>query len=136
VFQRPVSPAVSALLGTENLIRGEIRALGPTDQVPFAAGLLAGTVELRGLASREGLGYAAIRAEDITLSREPMHSSAQNQLTGVVRAVVPAGPVVRVTIDVGIPLVVLLTSASAEAMGLAAGTPIHAQLKATAVQMF
>ena len=134
--QRPVSPAVSALLGTENLVAGEIRALGPTDQVPFAAGLRAGGVELRGLASREGHGYAAIRAEDITLSREPMHTSAQNQLTGVVRALVPAGPVVRVTIDVGIPLVALLTSASAEAMGLAPGARVHAQLKATAVHLF
>jgi molybdate transport system ATP-binding protein len=136
VFQRPVSPAVSALLGTENMVRGEIRALGPMDQAPFAASLRAGTVELRGFASREGPGYAAIRAEDITLSIEPAHTSAQNQLTGVVRALAPAGPVVRVTIDVGIPLVVLLTSASAEAMGLTTGTRVHAQLKATAVRMF
>ena len=135
VFRRPASPAVAALVGTENLLAGDIRALGPTDEVPFPARLRTTVVDLRGLATREGPGYAAVRAEDISLSREAIHSSAQNQLAGVVRAITPAGPLVRVEIDAGIPLVAIITRASADALALVPGTHVHAHFKATAVHI-
>jgi molybdopterin-binding protein len=131
--RRPASPAVAALLGTENLIPGEIRADGTTTPAPFPARLRAGSVELRGLATREGAGYAAVRAEDITLSRETTHGSALNRLPGVVTAVTAAGQLVRVVVDVGVPLVAVVTRESAATLALQPGTPIHAHVKATSV---
>jgi len=134
VCQHPVSPAVAALVGTENVIAGEIRAEGAAGAPPFPARLRAGRIELRGLATREGPGHAALRAEDVTLAPARTASSAQNQLTGVVTDLAPSGPLVRVGLDVlGVRLVALVTRESAAALGLAPGITVYAHVKAAAV---
>jgi molybdopterin-binding protein len=48
---------------------------------------------------------------------------------------VAQGPLVRVTIDCGIPLVASITRASAEEMGLAPGGRVLVTFKATAVHL-
>jgi molybdopterin-binding protein len=135
VFRRPVSRGVAALLGTDNLVAGEIQAEGDREPTPFPARLLAGTVALHGLAEREGPGYAAFRGEDVTLAREPMASSASNQLRCVVTSLEPAGALVRVVLDAGIPVVALVTRPSATALALAPGVTLYAHFKATAVHL-
>jgi molybdopterin-binding protein len=136
VWQRPATPAVATLLGTENILHGVIEADGARDPAPFPARLRAHAVTLRGLAQREGPGHAALRAEDIALSREPVTSSALNQLPASVTAVTPLGALVRVTLDAGVPLVALVTRESAAALALTAGTRVHLSFKATAVHLF
>jgi len=135
IVRRPASPVVAALVGTENLLAGEITAEGATAPVPFPARLRTAGVELRGLATRQGPGYAALRATDVTLSREPLRSSALNRLPGTVRALAPEGPLVRVTIDAGVPLVALVTRESADTLGLVPGTSVYAHFKASAVHL-
>jgi molybdate/tungstate transport system ATP-binding protein len=135
VWRRPASPMVAALVGTENLVPGEIRADADGGSVPFAARLRAGEVEIRGLATREGSGYAAIRGEEITVSLEAVRSSALNQLAGIVTGVAVDGPLARVTIDAGVSLVAVITKRSALALELAPGQRVYAQFKATAVHL-
>jgi len=135
VARRPATAGVAALVGTENVIAGTIRADAPPSGVPFTARLDAGPVALRGLAVREGPGHAAIRATDVTLSADPVRSSAQNQLPAVVRECAVSGALARVTLDAGVPLVAVVTRESAEALGLAPGRKIHAQIKATSVHL-
>jgi molybdopterin-binding protein len=62
-------------------------------------------------------------------------SSARNRLPGRVSRVTPSGPLVRVSVDCGVPLVALITRASAEQMGLAVGRPVVATFKATAAHL-
>src|SRR3712207_5664732 len=83
-----------------------------------------------------GPAHAVIRAEEITVAREPHPTSARNHFTGRVTEVVWTGALARVTVDVeGTPIVAALTAASARELELVAGAPVHLSFKATAVHL-
>lgn len=74
---------------------------------------------------------------DVTIflpSSQNAPSSARNRLVGNIVKITPFGPQVRVTIDCGFPLQVLLTKKSAEELGLVTGREVHASFKATAIR--
>jgi molybdopterin-binding protein len=75
-----------------------------------------------------------LRPEDVTLARRPPDgpTSARNVLPGVVARLVPLGDRVRAVVDVGFPVVAVLTARSAEELGLAEGQPVVALFKASA----
>lgn len=62
-------------------------------------------------------------------------SSARNQLPGRIARLVPDGPLIRVTVDCGVPVVASITRASAADMRLAEGRAVIATFKATAVHL-
>jgi molybdate/tungstate transport system ATP-binding protein len=137
VFRRPASPYVAEFLGAENVFAGEVVASeegsGASALVTFAAGGL--TLHAIGDA-QPGAAHAVIRAEEITVAREPHPTSARNQFTGRVTEVLPAGALARVTIDVGgVPLIAALTTASARELSLSAGVDVYVSFKATAVHL-
>ena len=77
-----------------------------------------------------------IRARDVMLATsEPKNISALNILRGSVTAIGEAGPsAVNVTVDCGgSPVVARITRQSAAALGLAAGLPVYAVVKAVSV---
>ena len=78
-----------------------------------------------------------LRPEDITLwvDAGTGKSSARNHLAGRITRLTPQGPLVRVIVDCGFPLVSLVTRASARQMGLAEGQPVTATFKASAVHL-
>lgn len=76
--------------------------------------------------------------EDITLlapSSQTTPSSARNQLKGKLVKAFPLGSQVRVTIDCGFPLVVLITKRSWEDMELAVGQEVVASFKASSLHL-
>src|SRR5690606_8964353 len=97
----------------------------------------AGALTLAGVSDvPPGPAHAIIRAEEVTLSREPPHGSARNVLRGAVRELYTTGPIVRVMLDVaGTPLVAALTNAAAAELGLVEGTTVYASVKALAVHV-
>ena len=149
VFRRPASPYIAEFLGAENVFAGEVRVLG--DQAPdwsegagaaaaaswhaieFASGAL--RIHTVGDAA-PGPGYAVIRAEEVVLAREPHPSSARNHFAGTIAELAVLGALTRVTVDVGdTPLVAALTTRSAQELGLAVGSRVHASFKAMAVHL-
>ncbi len=79
--------------------------------------------------------YVCVRPEDITLALSQVSSSARNSFDGEITLVVSMGPLTRVEVDCGFPLVVLVTKRSAEEMGLAKGKKVYATFKATGVHV-
>ena len=79
---------------------------------------------------------ACIRAEDVALSRDaaPL-SSVRNRLSARVRSVSLEGPLARVELDCGFPLVAAITAQSAGELDLKPGDPVCAVVKATAVHL-
>ena len=69
------------------------------------------------------------------VSLESIPQSVRNRLQGTVRRVEGAGPVSQLEIDVGVPLVVAVTAATVDAMGLRPGMQVRIGLKATAVHL-
>jgi molybdopterin-binding protein len=64
----------------------------------------------------------------------PPDSSVRNLFEGVVTEVRETGRLAEVVIDCGAPIVALITPGSLDSLGLAAGTPVHVSVKATAAR--
>jgi molybdate transport system ATP-binding protein len=133
VFSAPADVDVARVVGTENVL--------PVTLARRADGLAvvrAGSVELVGVdpGGLERDAYACVRAEEIVLEEAPgAPSSAQNTLSGVVARRTEEGPLVRIGLDCGVPLVALVTRASAERLALEPGRRVAALVKAPAVRL-
>jgi molybdate transport system ATP-binding protein len=132
VFRRPADPQVAECLGVENVLPAEI--------VERDSGLVTvqvGAHRMQAIdAGDAGPVFACIHAEDVSLSREESQtSSIRNRLPGRVRSVIPEGPLARVELDCGFPLVAVITAQSAAELRLQADDTIWAVIKATAVHL-
>ena len=132
VFALPRNREVAEFVGVENVIDGIV--VSSEDRVV--------TIDSGGrfieAISDHAVGVAVsacVRPEDITLALSRVSSSARNSFDGEVRWVVSMGPLTRVEIDCGFPLVALVTRKSAEEMGLAKGQKVFAAFKATGVHV-
>jgi tungstate transport system ATP-binding protein len=134
VFNAPANPEVAAFVGVESLIPGEVAARD--------TGMLHITVngfELEAVGEVD-VGrnvFLMVRPENITIWRreEVPASSARNMISGNITRLSPQGPLVRVTLDCGFPLVVLVTRSSMEEMPLKIGQWVQASFKASAVHV-
>jgi molybdopterin-binding protein len=134
VFNAPADPDVAAFVGVETVIAGRV--------VTSVEGRV--IVQVNGL-RLEAVGELAVgrevmfclRPEDVTLWLEEIAppSSARNRLNGRIVRMTPQGPLARVVLDCGFPLVALITRASAQEMGLEEGQLITAAFKASAVHL-
>jgi molybdate/tungstate transport system ATP-binding protein len=77
-----------------------------------------------------------IRPEDIILSLEPFTSSARNIFKGKVVDLVSSDNGVKVVLDIGIPLVALITQKSMKAMNIALGCDLYAVFKTMSIHVY
>lgn len=136
VFRRPADLVVARTVGVESVVPAEIARVhdGLVDLRVGSATLLAVDADLE--PGRTSV-FACVRAEDVTLlQREAASSgSARNHLPGRVTNIEREGPVERVTVDCGFPLVALITAQAREEMSLAVGAPVTAVIKATSIHL-
>jgi molybdate transport system ATP-binding protein len=133
VFSRPADAEVARIVGTETVQPGRVVA---------SAGGLA-TVAVGGTrllapapAAPTEQVYVCIRAEEVVLRRDtPDRPGPDNRLAGVVRSLTPEGPVVRVALDCGFPLVALVTRPASRELGLHEGGAITAHLGVPSVHL-
>ena len=126
VFSSPVNQRVAEFVGIENLLPGEI--------VSKEENIL--TIQINGANIQaisdnlaEGPVYALVRPEDIIISSCQIQSSARNVLHGKISKSSEVGPMIRLEIDCGFPLVALITRSSAIELELEAGHSICANFK-------
>ena len=132
VFTSPRNKEVAEFVGVENIIEGVV-ASSEENIV---------TIESGGRSIEAVSDYAAgeevcacIRPEDVTLSLSQVSSSARNSFEGEISWLVNMGPLTRVELQCGFPLVAMVTKRSAEEMGLTKGKKIFAAFKATGVHV-
>jgi len=132
VFTSPRNREVAEFVGVENIIDGVI-ASSEDNMV---------TLESSGRSIEAISDYpvgaevcACIRPEDITLALSRISSSARNSFEGEITWLVNMGPLTRVEVQCGFPLVAMVTKRSAEEMGLNKGKKIYATFKATGVHV-
>jgi len=136
VVNKPNSKFVADFFGLENLFKGEIvRPTGTGDSLSPAI-FKSDSLQLSVIADRDGAGYAVIRPEDLIVSRESVHSSAINNLSGRIVKMEATGPLVRLTVDVGVRLVALVTKQSLAALGLDTEASVFLSVKASAIHIF
>jgi ABC-type Fe3+/spermidine/putrescine transport system ATPase subunit len=139
VFHKPNSPVVAGFFGTENLFKGEIfyvDSAAPESGEMINAMFKSGPLKLSVIADHEGTGYAVIRPEEITVAREMPHSSALNNFSGVIIEIETVGPLIRLTVDAGLPFIAVLTRQSFSALQLGVGAKAYLSFKAAAIHLF
>jgi tungstate transport system ATP-binding protein len=130
IFRSPQNEKVAHFVGMENIIEGIIIAsndgivmVNTSDDAIQAVSSYPVGKEV----------YACIRPEDITLALSSTQSSARNSFQAEVTRVTTMGPLSRVEINCGFPLVALVTKISAEDLNLQVGKEVYATFKATGV---
>ena len=135
----PSTSFTAALSGAELLVDGTVTSAEPgLVTVQIGAGLLvAGADRTPAFASGQRV-HVSYRPEDVVIAppEQAGATSAINRFVLSVSALVPAGPLVRVRLTGGPELTALVTRRSTEQLGLAVGTKVVAQLKATALRAF
>lgn len=132
IFSLPRSREVAEFVGVENILSGAV--------VERDDNLV--TIEIKPVRIQAVSDFAVgekvhvfVRPEDITFSRSPGKSSARNILEGTVRRTSLDGPLVRVEVDCGFPLLGVITKRSAEDLEIVAGVEVYASFKATAIHV-
>jgi molybdenum ABC transporter ATP-binding protein len=135
IFNAPADAAVASFVGVETVVEGKVTSIGEgiaqiavQDCILYAASPVSTAPNARLL--------ACIRPEDVALARTRHgDSSVRNQLDARVIATEAAGPLFRVTLDCGFPLVAYVSKQSYLELGLATGAKVIANVKATAVHL-
>ncbi len=133
IFYHPVNRSVARMAGVENILEGIIAG---------NEGGLA-SVDINGIRISAPSQYPPktpvvvyLRPEDITFhGRDAARTSARNEMIGRVIKVVPIGPMVRITVDVGVKLTAVITQRSFEDLGLALGEETGVAFKASAIHV-
>jgi molybdate transport system ATP-binding protein len=135
VFSRPSSLAVAGIVAVETIQPGRVVQLNE-GLVTVAVNNTQVTALAEHLPVDTTMVFVCIRAEDVILSRgEDVVSSPRNRLPGVVRALTREGSLVRVDMDCGFPLAVLLTKQACDQMALGEGEHVFALVKAPHIHL-
>jgi tungstate transport system ATP-binding protein len=134
VFNAPSDGDVAAFVGVETVIEGIVIASQNGQVTVDSNGV---HLEAVGDSTSGTRVWFCLRPEDITLSipEGRMITSARNHLNGRIMRMTPSGPLVRVVVDCGVPIVALITRGSANEMKLTEGQSVTATFKATAVHL-
>ena len=135
VFRRPADLVVARTVGVESVLPARVERVenGLVDLAVGGRTLRAVDTDLDP-AQRDV--FACIRAEDVTLQRAAASgASTRNHLAGRIVSIESEGPLERVMVDCGFPLVALITRSAREDLTLTEGIPIVAAIKATAVHL-
>jgi tungstate transport system ATP-binding protein len=115
----------------ENILKGKIEKVD--DQFAY---FRTGDVLLKCPARQGDYAVAVLPFDELILSRQPLESSARNQLSGVVTGVRQFGSLLVAVVDCGVPLRALLTAAAAAEVGVAPGAACVVTFKASAVRLY
>ena len=130
IFCAPTNTYVAEFVGVENILKGVI-----IEKDDNLVTIQVNDSIIQAISDYE-IGeavYALIRPEDITLALAKDRTSARNVFKGKITKIASVGPLARIEIDCGFPLLGVLTRRSAEELDLDIDRRIHASFKATAV---
>ncbi|MDA0988941.1 MAG: ATP-binding cassette domain-containing protein [Chloroflexi bacterium] len=132
IFNLPNSMQVAHFVGVENVLEGVIAS-----KEQGLVNVSIGSHVIEGISDLEpGAEVSAcIRPEEVILSLTQAPTSAGNTFYGTITSMVSTGPLVRVVIDCGFPLVALITTRSAQELELKRETRVCASFKATGVHI-
>ncbi len=130
VFSRPNSRFVAEFLGIGNLFKGEAVAENGLSYISINSTRIVSVV------SKTGPVHASVRPENILVSIKPLESSARNSFTGPIQEILDGGTIIKITVDIGLPLVAAITRRSFADMELKKGMRVYLTFKATDVHVF
>ena len=131
IFRHPADKFVADFVGAENIIEGTAKKDGEKMTL-----IDTGNVLIYSSEQKKGHVHITVRPEDIILSLKKAETSARNVFKGQIKEIIDTGALIKLTVDVGEPLVVFLTRQSFLDMELNIGKTVWTYFKATAVHVF
>ena len=131
VFRHPKDEFVADFVGSENILKGV--ASDGNDSLTVVD---TGKILIESTDTKNGNVHATIRPEDITLSTKMITTSARNEFKGNITEIYDQGTIIKLTVDVGESLVLVLTRQSFLDLDLNIGKNVFVSFKATAVSLF
>jgi molybdate transport system ATP-binding protein len=133
VFRRPADVETARIVGMGNVLPGQVMRMEEgRATVAIGTGQLVANVAVPSMKHVD----VCIRAESIVLRRPASdRGGPRNCLDGVIKSLTPEGPVVRVALDCGFPLVALVTRSACEELHLREGEAITAAFEAACVHL-
>jgi len=95
-----------------------------------------GNIKFAIVSEKIGPAYISIDPRDIILSYEPFQSSARNSFLGKTTKIIEQNHLVKLEIDIGISLVVIITRESFFEMNFNLGSKVYLTFKASAVKLY
>ena len=132
VFTSPRNREVAEFVGMENILDGVVVSNEGNMAAIDVSGRAIEAVTEYGVGEKVAV---CIRPEDVTVALARVSSSARNSLAGTISWTAFSGPLCRVEIDCGFPLIALVTKRSAVEMGLRRGTPVYGAVKAVSIHV-
>jgi molybdate transport system ATP-binding protein len=132
VFDRPASATVARVVGVETILPAEV-----LDQKGDVANVAVGRTRLRAAAPKRDAEswHICIRAEEVDLVRGTAGDEGDNRLTGRVLLAAREGPVLRVVVDCGFPLVAMIGPPYLRDPEIREGETVTARVPAEAVRL-
>ncbi len=130
IFRRPRNHWVADFVGCRNLFQGAAQKEGDITMVTLQ-GLTMKSVT--GLTGPVGL---SVRPEDIYITRQPLNEPNLNSFSGRVTAIIDRGRLWEAEIDIGVPLLTVLTRQSAQKVSLQPGKAVHISFHARDTHLF
>ena len=132
IFELPRNREVAEFVGMENILDGVVAANKSGLAVIKVGGKEIEAVTKFGAGKEVSL---CIRPEDVTVALAKLSSSARNRLAGTISWVAFNGPLCRLEIDCGFPLIALVTKRSAVEMKLKRGVKVYGTIKAVSIHV-
>lgn len=142
IFNSPGSAEIASFLGLENLFPGTVQYETAEVQLSFDCEGFPATFNsehniLHVLARNEGLAYALIRPQDITLSTaQPISTSALNVLPGTIVDSLEQRSIFMLTVDTGLRFKVMVTPQSFRELNLSNQKAVFLSFKASAIKIY
>ena len=131
IFRHPTSESAARFVKTRNVFQGEVQDSAEGQKV-----FCIGDAKLSVVTALQGQRHASIRPENISISREPPHSSTLNCFSGTITRIADRGSVVYITVNVPLEFTCLILHPSFEEMGLEEKQKVFIAFKASAVNVF
>ncbi|MDY6796767.1 MAG: tungstate ABC transporter ATP-binding protein WtpC [Actinomycetota bacterium] len=130
VFRRPNSKFVADFVGTTNIYQGESRIVNGVSRISM------NQVDILSSQAISGPVYTTLRPESILVSLHPLESSARNLMEGNIERIMDEGSIIKIEVNVGVPLISAITRRSYDDMELCIGKKVYLTFKATDVHVF
>ena len=132
IFSSPASEEIAKFVGVENILEGTVTS---NKDCLVDIDIHGQMIEGVSKCNIGGKVNVFIRPEDITLSLAKNSTSARNVFCGQITSLIPSGPLVRVSLDCGFPLIALITRMSSDEMNLDTGKTVFTSFKAAAIHV-
>ena len=130
IFRKPESKRVAEFVGLENLFEGKSKIKEGISIIEV------NDIKIYAATQREGKVRLIVRPESVVVSREKLVSSARNSFKGKIIESSDKGVLVKVVVDVGIPIITIVTRRSFEELNLNVNSEVYVSFKASDVHVF